>query len=279
MLQKWDFPENGIKAVLLIWFAIANIQMFVDRSFMDELVSGERYETLSRGVKSLCSEQSFFGISCFYFLYLANNFKKHKWPYMILITVMAALYAQSMMGILFVVIFYVGVLLDANSGFKSVLALLGMIAGAAAAYLILSRFAPNARVIQLVNEFLSNGVEETINDDVSATIRLNSILNAIEEAFGSYLIPQSYGRRIGSGFGGLMVELGVFGLIETLVIAYMLTLHCKKLSTRIVYFVLVYIIMFSNTQMGNPQLLLAMATNLYFKKQEQVNEQTAAVAG
>lgn len=270
LLDRCGFPEQQIKAVIWIWFAVATVQFLFDKNFLSQFISGDRQAAYGRGVSALCSEASFFGISCFYFLHMTSNFKKRKLLYMILVTAMAVVYAQSFQGILFVAVFYVSFLVDNINSKKGVFLTVALVAGIVASFLLLQKIAPNSRLLTLAESFFEEGVIGTVEGDVSANVRLVSIIDAIKEAFGNYLIPQGFGRRIGSGFGGLLVELGVFGLVETLVIAFCLSLQCKKWYSRILCFVLVYLAMFSNTQMGNPQLLFVMAINLYYAKQERV---------
>lgn len=274
LLQRMGFPEREIKFVIWIWFAVASIQFFVDREFLAQIISGTREDTFDRGVAGLCSEASYFGISCFYFLHLACRFEKKRLFYMILLTATAVFYAQSMQGLLFVVIFYIGFLLDNLNDKKGFLILLGVVGGSVLGYFLLERIAPDSRLVELLHGIFDQGFVGTVEEDVSASARMKSIRYALEEAFGNYLIPQGFARRIGSGFGGLLVELGIFGLLETLVIAFCFSLQFKKILTRVVYFVLVYLIMFSNTQMGNPQMLLVLATNLYFFNRERNDETT-----
>lgn len=278
LLERFGFPERQIKIVIWIWCLVATVQFFLDREFLSQIISGDRENTADRGVAGFCSEASFFGISCFYFLHLANRFDKRRVPYLLLITAMAVIYAQSMQGLLFVAVFYIGLLVESVNSKKGLLVVLGILVGGAAGYLVMKRIAPDSRLITLLDSFLRSGIADTVEGDVSATVRMNSILDALAEAFGSYLIPQGFARRIGSGFGGLLVELGIFGLLETLVIAYSFCLHFKKLYSRVVYFLLVYFVMFSNTQMGNPQMLLVLAANLYFKNQERKNEKAVTTA-
>lgn len=278
LLERFEFPESQIKTVIWIWFAVATIQFLFDREFLAQFISGEREDAYRRGVVGLCSEASFFGISCFYFLHMASRFKKHKVFYMILITAMSVLYAQSMQGLLFIAVFYIGLLVDSINSRKGIFLVIGIVVGIVVGFLVLRKFAPTSRLVQLFESFFEQGVAGTVENDASATVRLNSILNAIKEALSSYLIPQGFNRRIGSGFGGLLVELGVFGLVETFVIAYCFSLQYKKRYSRILYFLLVYFVMFSNTQMGNPQLLFVMAINLYYHNKERDHEQTPALA-
>ena len=278
LLTRYGFPEEQIKMVLWLWFFVATVQFLFDRSFLASIISGDREAAFGRGVVGLCSEASFFGISCFYFLHLANKFTKKKVLYLLLITMMAVLYAQSMQGVLFVLVFYVGFALESVKKKRGIFIVIGIVVGCILSFIIVQKVAPESRLVELLESFRDEGVSGTIDGDASATTRMNSIQDALKEAFGNFLIPQGFARRIGSGFGGLLVELGVFGLLETLVIAYYFSLHFKRLYTRVIYFLLIYFIMFSNTQMGNPQMLFALATNLYFSRQERSNENAVTIA-
>lgn len=272
LLNRFGFQEKPFKIILWIWFAVAAIQMFVTKTFLASIIAGSRENAYGRGVVGLCSESSFFGIACFYFLHLANKFQKRRILYLVMITFMAIIFAQSMQGIFFVLVFYVGFILENVRSKNGVFMVIGVIASSVIAYFLLLRIAPESRLIELTNDFINNGFLSTVENDVSATNRWDSMLDAIGKAFNNWLIPQGFDVRFGSGFGGFLVELGIFGLIETTVIAYSFAIHFKSIHTRIIYFFMVYFVFFSNTQIGNPQLLLAIATNIFFNYQEKIHE-------
>lgn len=279
LLERFGFPETEIKAIIWIWLLVALVQMFYDREFLAPLISGERLDTRRRGVMALCSEPSFFGISCFYFLHLVNRFRKHRWFYIVLVSAMAVLLAQSMQGLLFLAVFFAGQVVESINSKRGWYLLIGLVIGTVVGYFLLLQIAPDSRLVDLLESIFDQGLQGAVDDDTSATVRLNAIINAISEALEGYLIPQGFGRRIGSGFGGIIVELGIFGLLEAVIIAHAMCLHFRKSYARVIYFILVFVILFSNTQIGNPQLLLVMASNLYFHNQEKYHEQEIPSAG
>jgi len=81
----------------------------------------------------------------------------------------------------------------------------------------------------------------------------------------NYFLPLGYTRRIGSGYGGFLCELGFFALPVLWCISLVMSWTFKKRVSRVLYFVVVTILLFNNTQLGNPLLLLVLGVNLAFE--------------
>lgn len=258
--------EKMLKTLLLIWFFVAVVQLFVSRSFMTQIIANPRGRMADRGVLGLASEPSFFGISCFYFLHIAMKFKKNSILYMLIATVMGVVFAQSTMGIIFIVVFWVAYLFENITSKKGVILFITIALGLSAGYTYLSNNDSDLRVFKLVNTFFEEGFTAIYEDDESTNTRMNSIEQSLESFNGANFLPQGYGTRIGSGYGGFLCELGLFAIIELLVISYGFSLQFTKTRSRILYFVLVSALLFSNTQIGNPQLLFVLGMNYFESK-------------
>ena len=64
--------------------------------------------------------------------------------------------------------------------------------------------------------------------------------------------------------------MGWFGLIEIIIISWGMSLQYSKKYICIIYFIIVSVLLFSNTQIGNPQLLFALGINIYNKNKYRI---------
>ncbi len=256
-----EYPEMLIKALILIWFFVGTVQMLGYRSFASQIISGARWTQSYRGVIGLASEQSFYGIACFYFLHMIQQFKTKQALYMLLCLVMGVLYAQSAMGVIFIIVFMVVLLLEKAKGVQGILVWLAALVAVAIMWYLLETVLVNTRLYDLYHDFVTGGTE-SITEDASVNTRMNSITDAIKEAFGNYLLPLGFGRRIGSGYGGFLCELGFFALPIMISISWAMALTFQRRVSRILYFIGVTFLLFNNTQIGNPLLLFVVGSNL-----------------
>lgn len=258
-----EFPEKLCKMMVLLWFAVSSIQFFVYRGFGTGLISGVRWSYQYRGVVGLASEPSFFGIVCFYFLHITKYFKKRKALYTILVLVMGVVYAQSTTGIIFIAGYLAVYLFDIiNSRRGLFICGASVIVLAVFVFYLETRLA-DSRLSQMINAFLSEGVDGILEDG-SALVRFNAIGRALQTALSNGLMPCGFGARIGSAYGGLLVELGFFAIPAILLISWGMSLTFYKKRSRIVYFIVVTLLLLNNTQIGNPMLLMTVGMNLYF---------------
>lgn len=219
-----------------------------------------------RGVIGLASEPSFLGIASFYMLFLAQKFKKHKVLYISLITIMGTIYAQSFMGMVFVAVYFFLYWLDNANSKKGFLIIAMLIFGLILGWYLLSIYGTSTRLYILIDSISSVGLEATVSGDESATSRYNSLSDAYTDAFSNYLIPQGYQQRVGSGYGGFIIETGVFGLIECILVSIGMAMSYTRSITRYVSFGLITFLLFMNTQVGNPLLLLIIGLNIWENK-------------
>lgn len=257
-----QYPERFIKAMILMWFIVSTIQFFIYRGFMTSLISGANWSLSYRGVVGLASEPSFFGIACFYFLHMVCYFRTHRALFVVITLIMSVIYAQSAMGILFIAGYFVVFLFDNINSRKGFVTWITAIAGMVIFLYVLNTFMTDTRLYQIYTDFVEGGVDNVLEDS-SADTRFNSISGALSAAFENYLLPAGFSDRIGSGFGGFLVELGIFSLPVLFCISQGMARTFNKLRSVVLYFVVITFLLFNNTQLGNPLLLVVIGINLW----------------
>lgn len=261
-------PEGLIKALIILWFIAGTVQLFVSRSFLTGLISGGRISDTYRGVIGLASEPSFFGIACFYFLHMAMKFKKHHLIFVLLICIMGTVYAQSAMGVIFIVGFLAIYMLEVLRSQYGKYIWTAAIIAVAVFIVLLHTVLADTRIYELYSMFIGGGFD-SVTQDKSAGVRLNAILRAIGNAFENHLMPLGYGERIGSGYGGFLCEIGIFSLPILFFISHSLARTFKKKLCRFLYFIIVTVLLTNNTQIGNPLLLFVIGMNIAMDALEQ----------
>lgn len=256
-------PERLFKIMIMLWFVVSTIQFFVYRGFATNLISAVRWSFEYRGVVGLASEPSFLGISSFYFLHIVQRFKEKKIIYTILIIAMGTLYAQSAIGVLFIAGYYMVYLMDVINSKKGVAIWTGSIIAAISFFILLNTKLSGTRLNQMIGSLFTDGISGVLSD-ASAGVRFNAIKGALNRAFKNMLIPNGFNSRIGSGYGGLLVELGVLAIPIMTMISIWMSKTFKRLFSQIIYFIVITLLLFNNTQMGNPLLLLVIGINSFY---------------
>lgn len=256
-------PERLFKTMIMLWFVVSTIQFFIYRGFATNLISGVRWSFEYRGIVGLASEPSFLGIASFYFLHIAQRFREKNFFYMILIIVMGTLYAQSAIGVLFIAGYYMVYLMDALNSKRGVAVWAISIIAAVSFFILLATKLSDSRLSQMISSLFRDGISGVLSDE-SAAVRFNAIAGALNSAFKNILIPSGFNSRIGSGYGGLLVELGVLAIPIMVMISFWMSKTFKRLSSQIIYFIIITVLLFNNTQMGNPLLLLVIGINSFY---------------
>lgn len=256
-----EFPEKTIKFVILLWFAVSTIQFFVDRNFATAFIAGAR-TSFDRGVLGLASEPSFFGISCFYFLNLINSFKKNKGLYSVMVLIMGLVYAQSATGIIFIAGYFIVYLFDALKNKKGIFIWLGAIISVFVFIYLLQTVLSDTRFARIINNVFNGGVGNILADE-SVAIRFSAITDALRIASRNAFLPNGFGRRIGSAYAGVLVEMGFLGIPILACISNYMSKTFKRKPSKVLYFIIITVLLFNNTQIGNPLLLLVIGMNMY----------------
>ena len=183
---------------------------------------------------------------------------------------MGTIYAQSMMGMIFIFAFFIVYIINNLNSIKGILVCMILIVFMIVGYYLLYKYATDIRLFQILDTLFNQGIIDLYNEDMSTQNRWNAIINSLDSSINNFLLPQGYGDRIGSGYGGLLTELGWFGLIEIIVISWGMSLQYRKKFIRIIYFAVISILLFSNTQIGNPQLLFVLGINIYNKNKSHI---------
>lgn len=275
-----EFPEGLLKAMILIWFFVASVQFFVYRGFATRFIASVRWSYQYRGVVGLASEPSFLGITCFYFLHLVRKIKKNKLFFTALVLIMGVLYAQSTTGIVFIAGYIAVYLFDMIDSKRGLYIWIFAILVLAIFAVYLNTRLVNSRLYHMISDFFNGGIDSILSDQ-SASVRYNAIGRALTSSATHRFLPSGFGSRIGSAYGGLLVELGLFAVPAMILISFGLSLTFEKARSRVLYFIVVTLLLLNNTQIGNPLLLMVVGTNLFSrmnkKKHQEVTPIHAAV--
>lgn len=197
---------------------------------------------------------------------MTQFFTKRKWLYVVMIIIMGVLFAQSSLGIVFIGVYWLFYLMDnmrSRRGWIILIVSIAMLFG----FIVLleTRFA-NTRMSAILTGFMNEGVGG-VEDDSSIDTRYNSIVDAMQDAFGNFLIPIGFKSRIGSAYGGFLCELGIFAVPLLFCISRFASFTFSRAIVRFLFFMAFTVLMFNNTRLGNPLLLFAIVSNCCFSMQ------------
>lgn len=262
----WNgYNEKLYKALILLWLVVGMIQIFVFPDFVKSLVSGGR-TTLDRGAFGLASEPSFYGVQCFYFLFVTLFFQKGKVVYIFIGFFMAFVLAQSFTGMMFVISFIIPFAIDsANINKISIKKLFSIFIGLVVFLFLFRDLLLSKRIGYLIAVLFSNKTAIIIEDE-SAGIRFQTILNALEVSFNHSFLPIGYTERVGSMYGGILQEFGILGIPLMIYIVYSFSLFFNRLWAKIISGVLLFIIFFSTVQLSNPMIAFIIALSIYKRR-------------
>jgi hypothetical protein len=182
---------------------------------------------------------------------------------------MGTLFAQSMMGVLFIGAFIVVYLLDETNSQKGFYIWGGALLAIIVFLILLNTVLVETRLYELFSIFLDSGIDGVLHDE-SANARYDSLSVAISDAFENFLMPLGYTKRIGSGYGGFLCELGFFSLPILFSISFTMSKTFKKKFSKILYFIIITALLFNNTQIGNSLLLVVLALNMKFPIEDKI---------
>lgn len=270
-LEKYEFPECEIKVMIILWFLVGLIQFCFDRTFLLEFISGDRWSLEFRGCNGLASEPSFYGIISFFFLHLIPRFRRNRILFFLLTYTMGVLFAQSAMGIIFLIVYSVGILIDKLDTIKGILILVVTVIAISVAVAFFVKFGHGSRLYYLLELFLSDG-SRGLQSDESVAARLESITYSLQLAKAHVFLPQGFSERVGSLYGGILCELGVLGIPLIGVLTYGMAMLYKKKESQLIYFCLILLLFFSNSQLAHPTMWMVVAINYSMKNEEKDKE-------
>lgn len=279
---KLGIREKWLKGIILLWLFVGLVQKFIDRQFLSFLVSNFRTSE-TRGVVSLASEPSFYGYVMVFFFVLANEFKRHRFLYQGICVFQIVALGQSAVAIVYLAVFAIMFILkeaiklpkDKPDVRKRKLIFGGIALGAMALGILIVVVAmPNSRMVQLFRKLVGNlGKVRSLADlyavDQSVAERVEAIIIGFRGFVQNWGLPNGFGEiiidgklflRVMSGFGSVIYELGIAGLLVVIMTSWVLI---KGTRNGFVYGGGIIIIMFSAIQFGSPIFALALANALY----------------
>lgn len=263
LIREGGLDESLCKKLILCWFFVGAVQTFIYPKFFMSIVANAR-TTLDRGVCALASEPSFFGLQCFYFIFIAAIFDKCRNLYWLMISIMALLFAQSFTGLAFVFFMLLCFASDHISfrriSLKWIFISLTVIA--TSSYFVVDFFR-NSRLGKIISVLVSN--QNLVSKDESSSVRFRAITESLQTSLDNVFMPNGFTERIGSMFGGILQELGVLGLPLMGMITYLFASYFSKYSVKYVAFVICFLLLFTNMQMANPTLAFVLAIGIYRK--------------
>lgn len=265
--------EKVMKILINSWFLIGLIQKFLYPGFLMFLVAGDR-TSLTRGITNLTSEPSFYGYMLMFAMLFALDFREKRNFYVINLIIQLLFFSQSAIGIVYIVI-YIGLMLikyllslkPKNFIRVTTIILVAVVFGS-----IFLNLYPNSRASTLLYRLVQNPDSVYISDQ-SVNARFNHIYNPVVYSIKHFLLPNGYSKadrifyykRIMSGYGAAIFELGFMGLILIIGI-FNIIYSTKTHQNHRINGIFITIIMFSAIQIANPMLPLYLGYLLNLQK-------------
>lgn len=267
LLRTQGIKENYIKIIIILWLIVGLIQLFSDYTISNNVISGSRTSS-DRGVYGLASEPSFFGVQCFYFLFLVKSFSKEKDRilFTLIIVLMSVFLAQSFTGIMFILAFLIPYYFEIIKSKKINLRVHFLIF----AVLIIGGYLFNEYVLNkrlgILIQIIQHDSTAALIEDESAFIRYHNIIEPLKMSIDNFFFPRGFSERIGSLFGGILLELGFLGIPLMILIASSFSYFFSSTIIKYIAFTLFFIIFFSTIQLSNPMIAFIIALSAFYKK-------------
>ncbi len=283
--------EKFIKAVILIWLFIGIIQKYIYKEFLICLISASRTSP-DRGVTSLAVEPTMYGIVCIFLLIICWEFIKKRKPIYIIACIYQILFlAQSAMAsVLLLFLLFCIIMIYGFSSTKIVTKIKIVIISTITilvSYNLIVNFLEGTRIQRLIISLINNPIEVLLTD-ASVNDRVSHIYFSIMGFLNNYFLPYGFtgwsnyvtiqlpkqtiffwvgtGGRIMSGYGAVLFELGIIGLILILCIIHILINYNANLKKRLVYTIFLSAIMFTALPIAFPLFSFILGTFVYYNK-------------
>lgn len=290
-LKEYGFPWKFFIFINLLYIVIAIIQLYIP-DIVSSIVSQRGTRESGRGVQSLASEPTSFGLVLFFFSFIyiaAANFKiNNGLSYLLAANFFTIIFlAGSSMVIIYMLLALVFIFAFINLKMKILtIFLLYFIS-----FLVLE-YLEGSRILFIVNNFADRGLIQYIVFDESINDRLAHVIFSIHGSFLNNLLPggfnsfpkmqqelmlvyegffyyPNYTASILSFFGAFVYELGIFGYFIMLFIF----IHCQNGSLiRLAAVIYLFIVLNSAIPIAFPfvpflfAILIHLNTkNKYFK--------------
>lgn len=263
--------KKTIVVIIFMWFLVGLYQTFINRFFIDNFVSNAR-TTSERGVYGLASEPSFYGVQCFYFFFLTRMYDRKIQLYLIAaIVCMAFFFAQSFLGVIFVVIWLTLFVIDSRNKRWIFLSIILTII----ALIYISSYDNGGRLYFFLDDLLNGGGIE-IADDESTNVRLNSISRSWSEVSYNYFMPQGFDKRYGSLIGDFLLSWGVIGIPYIIFIIKKLGSVYSGKRIQKISCIFFFLLLNSNIQIANPTFAFVLGYILSLPYKKQINQHANA---
>jgi hypothetical protein len=230
--RHYEITVTFLKLAVVVYLFVGIVQFLFDHSFMTFLLSrGGGYDA-SRGVLSLSTEPTFYGLICLFLILTFSALEtSNKYKYIYLLLFQIIFLAQSSMVILFLLIFvFIYILFRVRVKLYLITFLCGVII-----FLFLNFITLDLRAINLFNQAIMH--PERLMLDGSINSRIGAIYFSIKGFIDSYGMANGFSNfsdywafeilrqdvffqsartppvRIMSFYGGILFELGIVGLL------------------------------------------------------------------
>lgn len=236
-----------------IWFAVGLIQSVYFTEFLYFLLPDVR-RTASRGIVALAPEPGYYATTCLFFLFVLFLYNREQSLQGLLCIVEITLLARSTIITVILLVIVVIYAMTHLTSRKAVAVLALLLAGWAIA--TQTDYFENTRIGDLTKLTLTSP-STLAKIDPSISDRIGQLIFSIKGAFDNYFLPNGftawgpyyhsemlkaggyltmyygdpYPKRIQSGVGGPLYELGIFGIIPLLVLAAGIKNHFRSFKT------------------------------------------------
>lgn len=265
--KQGGLKENWIKLAIWIWFIVGFIQKYFYPQFGYFLLTNARTQ-VHRGVISLASEPSFYGYMCIFFAVIAMEFERYKKLYIGLCIIQIVLFAASSISILYMLIFamvYVVVCICKGKP-SGLFAATTLIVAGIVVYQEIPRLKDmfSNRIFLLIYNICYD--RAALQKDASVSMRFGDIVNSLSGMIDGIGLPHGFSSvRIMSGYGAMIYEIGIIGVI--MVGVFFLIMYEKKNDGIIA--ISLSVMLFSAIQLANPLFSFYIGYCLYNKVQRQ----------
>lgn len=294
--------QNGLSyklfyRVVLIWSFVAFIQKF----FLPEFLSFLQFRSsgsglTGRGVTSLAPEPTYFGtvITLFIIIYFLNSFNK-KSKLLLWVLIIDLIFFSISSTIIAVILFstfiyYFVDFLRFRFTTTRIIILSSVLVIIFILVFLLESIEPDIRLFKILSIVFST--PELILLDESINERLNHALFPVISLYDNYLLPGGYNnfnkyiilkshqesyyiffenlnidhyKKIMSGFGASIFELGIFGLLIPLFIYSLLSKYLKSDKVRYLY-ILLNVLLFTSISLNNGLILFVFGNIIYLTR-------------
>jgi hypothetical protein len=257
--KEGGIREARLKIIINCYLVVGMIQRLVFSEFAYDIVANAR-TTSNRGAISLCSEPSFYGYMCIFFMILALDFKKQRLFYLLNLLFQIVFIAKSAITILYLLIF-VGVFFICSLNkisLKKILLIIGIIASiVAVSYYFLTSENNNQRVTYFIKTIITQRdlsmIISTFSSDTSVYTRFTDIWICIKGFATRFGLPYGFNtKKISSGYGSLIYTMGWIGVMILYKIASICYGAFSSYKLKRAMPIFLSIILFSAIQVSNP---------------------------